>query len=240
MVKTTFADLYITPAQKAELIARTADNPQVEVCGVITDKGITWLDNLSASPDNEAIALFDPAESGNIAFFHSHPYGPAVCSSEDVRQSILHGIPYVMLSLKPFGWDIFNPHTISEGFEGLPYVYGIYDCYSLVQRYLKTKFAVELPDYPRHYEGEWDEAGWNIFAQEFHKYGQEVPRSQVKDGDVIMFSCLGLGKIDHIGVVTEPPRFLHHPIGRLSDKAIYGRYWENMTATIVRPTALIA
>lgn len=222
-----------------DLLAKCATHaweaPEVEVCGYIHNGEYHRTPNLSLAPTDGVVG--DLPDLENITFFHSHPKGPDDLTLHDSEAAIATQTPYLVFSLDPIGWAYFDPEDFDKAaYADRPYLYGVYDCYTLVQHYLKNELGCTISDYPRRYSGEWEQEGWDVFDKEWRKYGDEVMTPQ--KGDVLLLSTGDGSRTDHLGVFDDDAYFYHHPIGRPSLKSLYGNYWKNRTIGFVRPRSV--
>ena len=121
---------------------------------------------------------------------------------------------------------------------GRPFVFGVYDCYSLITDKLK-ELGVELPAWPRGEWGEWNTPGFFPFDQQADGVGRPVTNGIYQEGDILLMN-LGdyAGHSDHVGVFVDHQRFLHHPAEHLSRIDRFGSWWERRTRLVLRPAAL--
>ena len=81
-------------------------------------------------------------------------------------------------------------------------------CWDLCRLVLKREFGVDLPAYDEEYATSQDKAEIaRLLRRETALRGTEVPLAQARAGDVIVLRIEG--QPWHVGVVMEPPRFLH-------------------------------
>lgn len=81
-------------------------------------------------------------------------------------------------------------------------------CWDLVRLVLRQEFGVELPAYDEEYATSTDrDEIARLLRRETALRGREVPLGQARAGDVIVLRIEG--QPWHVGVVMEPPRFLH-------------------------------
>ncbi|SCM71479.1 conserved hypothetical protein [uncultured Pleomorphomonas sp.] len=222
------------PAEACGLVVRRADGDVFVPCV-----------NISTSPIWEfEIALEDylAAEASGevVALLHSHvptdafpATGMPHPSKTDMQLQVDLGIA-CGLSLAsadscstPIYW---GDQTPMRDLIGRPYVYGIWDCYSLVRDYYRSRAVrpVTLPVYPR--DDDWWDNGEDLYTKFFAEAGfRQIPADQVRAGDAVVMR-VRTRVPNHAGVVLENGLLLHHlyrelskrePIGRWSQLATY-------------------
>jgi hypothetical protein len=83
-----------------------------------------------------------------------------------------------------------------------------------------SRWAIEMGDYPRRYEGEWSKPGFTHFEQNFAAEGfVKVPAGlDLVRGDVILMRIRNQNACNHVAVVEDPAanKLYQHLVGRLS------------------------
>lgn len=219
------------------LSCRTNDR---EVCGfVLKDGAVVSVNNVAEDPINEF--SIDPKDYAAydeeiLGIWHSHLELPGF-SELDQQVLASDDLPWAVYCLADNSWHECDPRNTAP-FEGRPFVFGVYDCYSLVSDYLRSK-SVDLPDWPRGIWGEWNTPLFSPFDDELPNYGKPVPCGSHQDGDIML---MNLGDFpshtDHLGVFVNDKQFLHHFAGRVSRVQNFGGYWERRLNCIIRPNQL--
>lgn len=81
-------------------------------------------------------------------------------------------------------------------------------CWDLVRLVLRQEFGIELPSYDEEYATSQDkDAIARLLRREPTLRGKEIPLADARAGDVIVLRIEG--QPWHMGLVVEPPRFLH-------------------------------
>ena len=120
---------------------------------------------------------------------------------------------------------------VAAPYVGRPFVYGIYDCATLVEDWLAAERGLRFPAVERGVYGEWTKSTFDAFDRLAGQVGVEVTTPAA--GDII---CLGENnRTDHIGILLEDGRLLHHPAGHSSRISPYGRPYRRITLRVVRP-----
>lgn len=101
----------------------------IEACGILGGEGglvseYHPVPNLKASPEHflmdprRQIAVMRSLEERGLellAFFHSHPHGPAAPSAEDIRLAFYPEVATLIISLADVGAPVLRAFLIREG-----------------------------------------------------------------------------------------------------------------------------
>jgi proteasome lid subunit RPN8/RPN11 len=220
-----------------------------ESCGLIIAKGkksvVVVCQNISEHPRNQflisAESQASAAEQGEIiGVWHTHINIPAVASEADRAGCELTGVPWFIVAIyqNEIGEFSFSALTIVEptGFEmpyiGRPYVFGVFDCWSLVRDYYKREYAVDLsfgPRIPNFWESD-DLLGKSWQGEGFISLIDQ----EAKPGDVFLIQMTDSKNCSHVAVYVGEGRILHHSSGRLSNEENYCGRWLNRTTLHLR------
>lgn len=199
-----------------------AQFPQ-ESCGLIVSGEYVPCFNYAADPlsDFEIApeAYLRASQKGTIeAVVHSHPSGQIFPSELDMRQQIATNVPWVIIPLNDtvvldpvaFGDQIPRAPLLNR-----PFVWGVFDCYSLIRDYYKLTYAIDLPNVPRG--DEWWNRGQDLYRDHLKPAGfREIEMSQAKPGDGFLMRFMGSDKLNHAGLLLPNSLILHHLPTRLS------------------------
>ena len=211
-----------------------------ETCGFVLNNGtVIQVENKAEDRANEFeidAEIFAQYESNIKGIWHSH-LELAGFSPLDQQVMSADTLPWAVYCLRNDTWHQCDPTTTAP-LEGRPFVFGYYDCYSLITDKL-AEMGVTLPPWKRGRWGEWNTPGFCPFDQEWKKYGRPVMNRLYQAGDILLMN-LGdhPGHSDHVGVMVDRKRFLHHPSGGISRTATLGSYYERRLNWVVRPFAL--
>lgn len=216
---------------KKEVINHAKAEQPREACGLlIVIKGrIKYFrcENL-AQRNNEFLLNPDDyarfEEKGEVvAIVHSHCNEPETPSEADKYGCEASGLTWFIVSIPGEQWAEINPSGYVQPLIGRKYLYGVFDCYSLVRDFYRMQRGIELLDFPRM--GEWWLRGEEWFLDNFKKAGfEEVPFSEARNGDLLFFK-VGANVTNHCGILLEDGFILHHCIGRLSSRDVFSDYW---------------
>ena len=231
---------WLTSRQKTVIRRMACETHGEETCGfVLNDGQVIQVPNGADDRVNEfAInpAIFAEHEEHIKGIWHSH-LELAGFSPLDQQVMSADTLPWAVYCLRDDSWHECDPTTTAP-LQGRPFVFGHYDCYSLVSDTL-AELGVVLPPWKRGNWGEWNTPRFNPFDTEWSKHGKRVTNGRYQLGDILLMN-LGdhRGHTDHVGVFTDHRHFLHHPSGKVSRLQTFGSYWERRLNCVVRPFSL--
>jgi proteasome lid subunit RPN8/RPN11 len=221
-----------------------------EACGLIVADGkkaiVRNCRNISERPREQF--LIDPedyiaaADMGEvIGVWHSHPDRPAQPSEADMAGCEQSELPWYITSVKaqedgphvvegPF---VFEPSGFEAPYEERPYVFGVYDCYSLVRDYYLREFGISLANH-RRVDNFWL-MGLDYFSDKFSDTGfVRLIDIEPELGDLFIIQT-HYSIPNHVAIYVGGDMILHHCKDRLSRKDIYGSsYWDKHTTIHLR------
>ena len=209
-----------------------------EGCGILLNKRgkLYWIpcENKSDNPTEDF--YIDPKEyikaglSGDIyAIVHSHPEGSEEPSEADIQTSNFLGIPYHIYSLETMKKYEHIPEQLKSPLLGREYLFGKYDCYSLVRDYY-SDLGITLPSIP--FEDDWWLKGLNYFDDLVEPFGF-VDVEQPEKHDMIIFQVF-CEVPNHCGVYLGEDIFLHHAVNRLSCRESLYSGWRQHVKRFIR------
>jgi proteasome lid subunit RPN8/RPN11 len=166
-----------------------------------------------------AASDFEAAEEVGeiVGAYHTHPGRPPVPSEQDRYYARLNELPTAILSWPEDAWEVFDPDESERAaLEGRPFVYGIFDCASLIVDYY-AQHGVELPRVA-HDPG-WLTRGEDLYLTNLPKHGFSRV-SDLREHDLILFA-LNSSAPNHAGVYVGDGLMLHHVQRRLSGTQPY-------------------
>lgn len=229
-----------------------------EACGFVVANGrkeqYIPCENLSTKPwerfhmSREAWA--DAEDVGKIlALVHSHPDEDAALTEGDMAACEVSRVPWVVISVREgVAGEIRSaaPSGYRAPLVGRGFYHGVLDCYTLIRDYYERELGIVLLDFER--PDDWWNDGGNLYMEGFEKAGfHRMPEgAPLQKGDIILMAVRS--PVPNHGAVYMGPTtlgedphalplegaMLHHLYGRLSERTIYGGYWAECTACIVR------
>jgi proteasome lid subunit RPN8/RPN11 len=161
-----------------------------------------------------------------LAVVHSHVGEDARPSLADMELAEALHMPHVIVCVDDGSVSITYPPGWSQPIVGREWVYGVSDCYTLLQDAMQEMGGITLPDFERE---PWPTKTWNMFRPEnFTKAGWvEVPLAEpFRALDVALFALDDDSPhCNHCGLVVEPAHLLHHAAGRLSTRELFSDFW---------------
>lgn len=233
---------WLSPEQKDKIAKFSAAKSEQECCGFVLWNGevVEATNQAEDKAEQFRIAPLDYAkwdeEVGIKGVWHSHIEldGFSPLDQQVLSKDIL---PWAVYCLRTGQFHQCEPEAAAP-LLGRPFVFGVYDCYSLVSDKLK-QLGVELPIWPRGEWGEWNTPGFFPFDQQADGVGSPVTNRSYQEGDILLMNLGDYGgHSDHVGVFVDHHRFLHHPAGHVSRVDRFGSWWERRTRLVLRPTAL--
>ena len=231
---------WLTPDTRRQIRRLAVSAPEQETCGFVLSTGeVVIVPNNAQDPSNEfLISEWDYMRFDNdiVGVWHSHL---ELAGFSELDQQVMSAdtLPWAVYCLRDDSFHQCDP-TTEAPLEGRPFVFGTYDCYSLVSDYLKS-FKVQLPPWPRGRWGEWNTPSFHPFDDEWSRVGKPVPDGVYKAGDILLLNIGDYpGHTDHVGVFVNARQFLHHPSQSVSRLQTFGGYWKRRLNWVIRPHEL--
>lgn len=227
----------LTQALRQEALARY---PQ-EACGLIVGVGkktrFVPCRNISPFPKEQFVLCpedyMKAADMGEvIALWHSHPEGTCEPSDADRAGCQAMQIPWLISAIRKegegfchLGPQLIEPDGFKADYIGRPYVFGVFDCYTLFVDYYEREFGIKLDPYPELREMDWWKSGKDFFGEHFAAQDFiEVTDGTWQQGDGLIFSVDSLVP-NHIAIYVTGDIILHHVNGRLSRRDTLSGFW---------------
>jgi proteasome lid subunit RPN8/RPN11 len=211
-----------------------------ECCGIVTAAGqVVRLKNISDTPRNSfRVSPNDylAYAQGALFMYHSHPDHPAVASDADHQCAESMRLPLMIVSW-PKG-DIRMIGDPGEGRDlvGRRFIYGAFDCYSLIRDFYREEMKLPLPEITRPRFGWWNTGEVDPFM-DGAKACAMVPVDSPEYGDVLLFSHGRYPVVNHVAIFLGGNEILHHMVLRLSGCANYDQNYRDMTVKVLRHAA---
>lgn len=241
---------------KRQIIDLARLTPDREICGFIyytaeNELKVYPANNISVNPTNTF--EIDPVDyircdrRGTICgVYHSHPGNEEAFSKGDLKYIEEVGVPLYLYTVGTGKWSEYIPATYHVDLVGLPFIWGLYDCYSIVRNKWRQDLGIFLDDFDRGNDfAQNDESKPLIVNNLAEQGGVIVGRgmdglAKAKSNDLILFNTESYSRIFplHFGVFLGNSRFLHHPEGKLSREDFLDEHWIKRVNLVVRHKSL--
>lgn len=173
-------------------------------------------------------------DTGDIlAIWHSHPTGSNEPSEADLAGCEASELPWLISGLHMVdgaliheGTRLVKPSGFRVDYVGRPYVFGTFDCYSLVVDYYEREYGIHLNQFPHLRINQWWRHGLDILHEPaWDELGfDKVENGEFQQGDVL---CLAMDSevANHVALYVTGDIILHHLVNRLSRRETFGPYW---------------
>lgn len=235
---------------KKFITAAAIANYPNEACGFVLKSGKkSWAveaQNTATEPTNyfliapkDYVSAMSKGEI--IGVWHTHPEQPATPSDADRAGCENSNVTWYVMGVYKREGDRFEcseiesiePNGFVKELLGRPYVYGVFDCWTIIRDYYKQEYNIDVPDFPR-VDDFW-EKGIDTFGENWGNAGfVHVGEGDLRVGDVLFMQTGASGLIDHAAIYVGNNQILHHVGNRLSRHDIYGGFWEKHTILFTR------
>ena len=208
-----------------------------ECCGVVA-RGplglqVVPMENVAPDPFN-TFQLDEQAYAGlfpyAVAVYHSHPKGGSELSPEDRRSAELTGLPHVVIGMGNRTVSRYVPEKASVQLTGNEYLYGLYDCFSVVEDWMLLSQGVRMPSVERPIAAaELPEA----IESNYSRLGWEQVSDTLQPGDVLLLAEAGK-EPHHLAIFAGNGKVLHHQALGLSVEEVLSRGLRASVRKVVR------
>lgn len=170
-----------------------------------------------------------------VGVVHSHPRGPRGLTDTDLEWMRKGRVPWWVYDYLSGTWVSADPTEEPLKYRGIRYSFGEHDCGSIVCDFYREEFGIELPRVECSGPHFWTtglETPYEDSLAETPFY--EIPKSEIRFGDLALMKTLGSKVINHAAIVISPNLILHHAYGKLSSVVAYSERFERETAFCVR------
>ena len=228
---------------KDDALAHAKEQDPKESCGLLLNirgkekyfpcKNLStaYLENFIIDPLDYAKAEDSGGEI--IGIIHSHPTTPPVASEADKISCEETKLPWHIVNPKTELWGVYKPLGYKPNLIGLPWVWGVSDCWSLVRRFYKEKLNIELRDWDRPITPE--EFMTNPMFEKCAKdtgFRELKSDEKLKNND-LLFMSIGEPGLNHVAIFVDGD-VIHHLRDRLSCKEPYNPWLLKCTGMRLR------
>lgn len=234
---------WLSTQERDQIKRLSVKRPTEESCGfVLENEDVVQVENIH--PDKEFHFRISEQDymkwdtEGIKGIWHSHTVDPSFSPTDQMvmRCDKLPWAVYCISENKFTEADLSKPAPLLDR----PFIYGVWDCYSLTTDFLKEA-GINLPPWKRGMHGEWDTPGFFEFDNNWDKYNTvDVTRKRYQKYDIVLMNLgTNKGHTDHIGVFSDDGiTLLHHPYNSLSRKNKWSQWLATRTNLVVRPREL--
>lgn len=171
-----------------------------------------------------------------VKIVHSHVRASADPTDADRVGCESSGLPWLIVSW-PTGQTVeFEPSGFKAPLLGRPFVWGVFDCFTLVRDYYRDTFGLLIDDFGGYPENAALD-GMDLYARRFAAAGfQEV--ATPREHDVLLLQIPPAQDASHAAIYLKDETIMHHLRGRLSMRQPYGGAWRMATRKILRHQTL--
>lgn len=212
-----------------------------EACGLVigTGKKAQFLpcENAAEQPNlHFLISHIDYAraeDAGEIlSIWHSHPDGSTEPSEADLAGCEASELPWLISALRKTDGEfvhdelrLVQPSGFQVDYVGRPYIFGTFDCYSLVADYYRQEFNIHLPGFSGLRIDQWWRKGHDVIGDNWKSQNfVSVQDGVFEAGDVIGLA-MNSDVVNHVAIYVGGDIILHHLVNRLSRRETFGPYW---------------
>lgn len=221
-----------------------------EACGLILGDGkkaeFVAAENVSQEPRGQFLIDHETyrraVDSGRLlAIWHSHPDSSGEPSELDRAGCEATALPWLISGIRhtSAGFEHDRPQLVEPtgqvtDYVGRPYVFGTFDCYTLMVDFYRREFGIELPRFSEFRIEKWWTRGYNIL-EDLWPQADLVPVTDgtFEHGDVL-FIAMGGEVPNHVAIYVTGDIILHHLVNRLSRRETFGPNWLSMVKLHLR------
>lgn len=211
-----------------------------EACGFVIARGKKAIfmpaENTADGTDQ---FIIDPAsyaraeDAGEVlAIWHSHPNASGTPSEADMAGCEATELTWLISPLWAgeggFVHDdvtVMQPSGFQMPYVGRPYLFGTFDCYSLVTDYYAREFDIRLARMGHARIKQWWRHGHDIIEDNWRAQGlAPVTDGSFEPGDILTFA-MDSEVANHIAVYVTGDIMIHHLVNRLSRNETLGPFW---------------
>lgn len=211
-----------------------------EACGFVIGKGkkpffMPAINKASGNDqfviDHTSYALAED-EGEILAIWHSHPDTDGTASQADLAGCEATELPWLISPItKGDGGfihgdiNVIQPSGFRMPYVGRPYIFGTFDCYSLLVDFYRREYDIRLDGFHNLRIDQWWRRGYDILEDHWRAQGfVPVTNGTFKEGDALTFA-MDSEVANHVAVYVTGDIMLHHLVNRLSRQETMGPYW---------------
>jgi proteasome lid subunit RPN8/RPN11 len=190
----------------------------------------------------EPLDYRDAEDRGEVlAIIHSHPNASEQPSEADKISCEKSGKPWFIVSYPELKWAQIDPTGIKQPLMGRSFIYGVSDCQTLFIDYYEEVLGINnIKYFPSEYE--WWNNGKNYYEENWDSWteGSFVKiknHREMQEHDVLLLQIIS-PVCNHAAIYLGGNMIMHHLMGRLSTKDIYGEYFQKNTIHVLRHKSL--
>lgn len=211
-----------------------------EACGFVIGRGkkafFMAAQNMAAQHNEFVINHIDYAkaeDAGDIlAIWHSHPNADGTPSDADRAGCEATELTWLISPItQGEGGFVHGDVTVMQpdGFQmpyvGRPYIFGTFDCYSLVTDFYLREFGIRLDHFKNLRIQQWWRRGFDILEDNWRSQDLVlVTDGSFVEGDILTFAVES-EVANHLAVYVTSDIILHHVVNRLSRRETLTPYW---------------
>lgn len=170
-----------------------------------------------------------------VGVVHSHPRGPRVLTETDVECMRRGDVPWWVYDCQTQTYSHGSPEDTPLRYRGHAYDFGRRDCGTIISLFYKNEFDIDLPRPHVESVDFWRDGLSTPYEDAYRMCGMyEIPKGQIRFGDVVMFKVHGSQVVNHAAIALSPGQLLHHAAGKISAVVAYSERLVRATALCVR------
>jgi len=217
------------PRESCGLVVVRRGKPAYRPCRNIAERN----EHFVMHPEDQAAAEDFGAP---LVVVHSHPDLPPLPSDADRLGCERTGLPWLIVNWPTGAVQTFEPSGWQAPLIGRQFAHGVLDCYTLVRDYYARELRIELPDFQR--ADEWWLKGQNLYLENFERAGFVRVDGPAQPHDGLLMQVASAVP-NHAAVLLPGGLILHHQMGRLSSRDVYGGWYRKCTVAVVRHRELM-
>jgi proteasome lid subunit RPN8/RPN11 len=215
-----------------------------ESCGVVIGGAFYPVTNRSTQHDafcmdSSELVLLEEDLGPFEAIVHSHVYAPPLASEADRTACEATKLPWLIVSWPTGAHAVIEPWGFRAPLVGRTWAWRYHDCFALIRDGLADYAGIALPDFDRQWE--WWKHEQDIIGGQFEAAGfvDLGPKAKPQHCDVIGMRVPPSRVVNHLGLFLAPDVLLHHMMGRLSVRQVYGGIYQHATRYVLRHRTLL-